>query len=387
MNYKIKYILAGLILIIFGCNKSQDSANYQQFIEVKYNQKQSLDVFATDIQQYYLLPGVAMAKINDTSIKEVAIKGWNKVRQGIALNSDSKFNIGSCGKSFTALLAATFVEEGRLSWETKISDIFSDMQIHEGFKDITLRQLLSHTAGIRHFWTDEEVFEVEEVIPNLEGTTIKKRKIFTEWNLSQKPYFDPGVYQYSNAAYVIIAAMLETISGKSFEQLMQARIFKPLNLESAEFGYPFLYDSTQPHRHMRRYNGRMGIVLNPENRMLDELFNPSGNISLTIEDFAKYVIFYIKALKGAETRIDYHLVQDLFKPVVDTERGNKVGMGWMIIYIDSVKTYGHTGSDGTSRSAMTIDPQTWNAVVFATNIGDDQAEVALINVVVELLGI
>jgi CubicO group peptidase (beta-lactamase class C family) len=328
-----------------------------------------------------------MAKINDHSIEKVAIKGWNKIRQGIPLNSASKFNIGSCGKSFTALLAATFVEEGSLSWETKISDVFSDMLIHKDFNDITLRQLLSHTAGIRHFWSDEDVFEVDEVIPGLQGSAVQKRWIFTEWNLSQKPYFETGTHQYSNAGYVIVAAILEKISGKSFEQLMQDRVFNPLNLKSAAFGYAYLRDATQPHRHMRRYVGGMGIELNSDSRILDNLFNPSGNISLTIEDFSKYVIFYIKALKGEETRIDYHLVQDLFKPVVETDKGNQVGMGWQIIYIDGVKTYGHTGADGTSRSAMAIDPATNKAVVFATNIGDDQAELALINVVIELLGI
>jgi len=385
MTNQIKKLLTALVLIILGCNKSPAPTDYLQFAEVKYNKEHSLDEFAADIQQHYLLPGMAVAKINNTSIKDVAIKGWNKIKNGTSLNNTSKFNIGSCGKSFTALLVATFVEEGRLSWETKISDVLTDMQIHEGFKNITIRQLLSHTAGIRHFWSDEDVFEVAEAIPGLNGSAVEKRCVFTEWNLSQKPYFEPGVYQYSNAGYVVVATMLEKLSGKSFEELIRARIFNPLNLSSAEFGYPFINNDEQPHRHMRRYIGGMGITLDPELRLIDELFNPAGNISLTIEDFAKYIIFYIKALKGEETLIDYHLVQELFKPVVDTEKGNQVGMGWQIIYIDGVKTYGHTGSDGTSRSVMTIDPQTWNAVVFATNIGDTQAEIALINVVIELL--
>ena len=389
MNNIQKTLTISIILFAFGCNKNQEPTNYQQFAEVNYNQVLSLDVFASEIIAHYQLPGVAMAKIKGFSIDEVAIKGWNKVRHGVPLNAGSKFNIGSCGKSFTALLTSTFVEKGLLTWETKVSDVFTEMNIHKDFRNVTLRQLLSHTAGIRHFWTDEEVFEVANIIPGLQGTTSEKRKLFSEWNLRQKSFFEPGVYQYSNGGYVIVAAMLEKVSGKSFELLLQDRVFAPLELESVVFGYAFLQDldSNQPHRHIRRYAGGMGIPLGSETRMMDALFNPAGNISLTIEDFSRYVIFNIRALKGENTVINSKIVQELFKPVVDTERGNKVGMGWYIIYIDSVKTYGHTGSDGTTRSAMSIDPETWKAVVFASNIGDSRAEMALINVVIELLGV
>ena len=136
--------------------------------------------------------------------------------------------------------------------------MFDSIQIHQGLADITIRQLLSHTAGIRQFWSDEEVFELSNIIPELTGTIIGKRKLFTAWNLSKEPVFPIGEHHYSNAGYVIVAAMLEKISGKSYEELLSERVFIPLNLKSPGFGYPFLKDSTQPHRHM--YRDEDGIV-------------------------------------------------------------------------------------------------------------------------------
>lgn len=385
MKNPIKQIIFGLILITFGCSKSTESTNYQQYAVVKYDEDKALDQFAAQLQQHYLLPGVAMAKICGTSLDEIAIVGRNKVKGGLALSKDSKFQIGSCGKSFTALLAVTFVEEGLISWDTRIDEVFTEMSIHLDFRKVTLKQLLSHTAGLRHFWSDEAVYEIEDVIPELKGTTTEKRGIFAAWNLGQKPYYKTGAYQYSNGGYIIAAAMLEKISGRSYEKLLEERVFKPLKLESAEFGYPVDYDPAQPYRHIRRYTGGLGISLNASERIADPIFNPAGFISLTIEDFAQFVIFHIKALKGEETVINSDIVQELFNPVINTEAGNEVGMGWQIIFIDGIKTFGHTGSDGTIRSVMSIDPESWKAIVFATNIGDEQSEMALVNAVVELL--
>ncbi len=373
---------------LFACNNPQtNNEGLNQFAEVKYNNRLPLDSFAVAIQHYYQLPGLAVAKMNSSGIEEFTITGKNKTQNGVLLNRNSKFQIGSCGKSFTALLVATFVEDDTLNWDTKISDVFTDMQIYKDYRDVTLRQLLSHTAGLQQFWTDDEVFNIRNTISGLKGSTVEKRKIFTQWNLSRHASFSPGEHHYSNGGYIIVAAMLEELTGKPYEKLMEQRVFRPLKLNTAEFGYPFLADSTQPHRHMNRNEAGTGITMDAQTRMPDPIFNPSGFISLSIEDFARYVIFHIQVLKGAETVINSRVVRELFKPVIRIDNNNEIGMGWQIISVNGTKTYGHTGSDGTIRSAMSINPKAGKAVVFATNIGDQRSEQALINVILELLNL
>ncbi len=369
-----------------GCNNPQTiNEDMNQFTEVNYDHSLPLDSFALAIQQHYKLPGCAIATINESIISEITIVGKNKTKDGTPLNENSKFQIASCTKSFTALLVTTFIEEESVDWDTKVSDVFNEIEIHTDFKDVTIRQLLSYTAGLQQFWTDDEVFNVQNTIPGLQGSTIEKRRIFTEWNLNQPAAFTIGEHHYSNGGYVVIAALLEKLSGMPYEELMQERIFQALGLNSAEFGYPFLLDSSQPHRHMDRDENGIGITMNDQDRIPDPIFNPSGFISLSIEDFAKYVKFNIQALKGDETNIDYRIVQELFIPVVKIDENTEVGLGWQIIYVNGKKTFGHTGSDGTIRSAMSIDPESGKAVVFATNIGDQFSEIAMINVILELL--
>ncbi len=389
-------LVSGFVVIVisgflttnqYSCNNPQNgNRGLNQFTDVNYNNSLPLDSFALAIKKHYQLPGLAIATIRNSNINEITIVGNNKSHEGIPLDRNSKFQIASCTKSFTALLVASFVDEGSTNWDTKISDVFTEMEIHDDYQDITVRQILSHTAGLPQFWTDDEVFNVRNLIPNLKGSTYEKRKIFTQRNLNQAAPTTAGEYNYSNGGYVIVAAMMEKLSGKPYEILMKERIFEPLGISSAEFGYPFIYDSTQPHRHMNRDENGIGITMDAQTRMPDPIFNPCGFISLSIEDFAQYILFHTQALRGEDTEIvSGSIVLELFKKVISVDDHTASGMGWQIIYVNGTKTYGHTGSDGTIRGAMSIDPKTGNAVVFVTNIGDQRSELAMVNVIVELL--
>ncbi|NOY49533.1 MAG: beta-lactamase family protein [Chlorobi bacterium] len=368
-----------VILSSIGCERSLTAQHDNNDNNI------DLDSFALAIKQQYMLPGLAIATIKDSKISDIAVVGMNKAQKGYPLSVESKFQIASCTKSFTALLVATFVEENLISWETKISDVFKDISIHKGYQNITIRQVLSHTAGLAQFWTDGEVFGIKNIIPDLNGSISERRRKFTQWNLSQKPPFTVGEHHYSNGGYVIIAALLEEISGKSFEMLMKQRIFRKLELNSAEFGYPFLYDTSQPYRHMYRDENNIGISMDRTTRIPDEIFNPSGFISLTIKDFARYASFYTKVLKGEDAGFNRKAVMELFKPVVKLENTNEIGLGWQIIKVNGIATYGHTGSDKTMRSAIAINPETGNAVVFTTNIGDRESELAMVSVIYKIL--
>ena len=377
---KISYFIL-TVSIVVSCNNKSTSDKTQ----IKYQKNESLDSFAAKINDHYKLPGIAIALINKDSITDIVVKGKNKTLDGTDLNINSKFQIGSCGKAFTSFLVATLIEQGFMKWDTKLFDVFKDINIHPDLKNVTIKQLLSHTSGIRTFSSDKEVFDIHSIIPQLEGNTCQKRKLFTKWNLEQEPGFKVNEYHYSNAGYIIIAAMLEEMFGMSYESLMKKNVFDILDLESAEFGYPFIKDIAQPFRHRYRDQNGTGIPLKENERAIDNIFNPAGFISLSIKDFAKFVLVNKKILKGKETTFDSIIFKEMFEPVIRNENGNEIGLGWQVIYVNGIKTYGHTGSDKTIRAAMSINPKTDQAIVFATNIGDEISEIAMVNVILELL--
>ncbi len=380
MKALIIFITILSLFIVISC---QNKSSFEE-TRVIYQKNESLESFASKIKDHYKLPGLAIAFINNDSVTST-VQGKNKTTTGTDLNLNSKFQIGSCGKAFTSLLVATMIEQGFMNWDTKLCEVFKNINIHPDLENVTVKQLLSHTSGIRSFSSDEEVFNIQNIIPDLKGNTKQKLKIFTKWNIEQKPFYNIGKYHYSNAGYIIVASMLEEIFGMTYENLMKKNVFDPLNLETAEFGYPFIKDASQPHRHMFRDANDKGITLKENERIPDEIFNPAGFISLTIKDFAKFVLIHKKALNNEETPFDNAIIKQLFKPVVKLENGYEIALGWQIINANGIKTYGHTGSDKTIRAGMSINPKTNQAVVFTTNIGDEVSEIAMVNVILELL--
>jgi hypothetical protein len=123
---------------------------------------------------------------------------------------------------------------------------------------------------------------------------------------------------------------------------MKQRVFQILEHNSAEFGYPFLYDTSQPFRHMYQDENSIGIPLDSTASIPDGIFNPSGFISSTTIDFAGYASFYTKVLKGENTRFNRKTVLELFDPVVKFENTNEICLGWQIIKVNGIITFGHT---------------------------------------------
>ena len=138
------------------------------------------------------------------------------------------FSIGSCAKSMTAVVAAALVEEGLISWDTKPLDVYPELtgEINADFQNITLKDLLSHQAGVEPFY-DGGIFNLHSDYPFITGSPEEQRKIFAIWQFKRPPVNDPGTFVYSNGGYAVAAAMLEEVSGNSWEQLIMQRLFKP----------------------------------------------------------------------------------------------------------------------------------------------------------------
>ncbi len=393
---KLLYALLFSALFLSACGQAEEIVtdgagtqpnSFDQLRNVRYDQAEPLEVFLVEIGKYYQLPGVAAAFVQHGMVREQSVVGTNKAVHGTALSLDSKFQIASCNKSFTSLLVGTFVQEGGLSWDTRIGDIFPQWknQMLPHYRTVTMRQLLSHTAGIMPFSSDEDYFSVFDVVPGLEGTLPEQRRRFALWNFRQTPANGIGEFNYSNGGYVIVAAMLEQLTGRSYEALVAERIFERLGLASAEFGYAFLNDESQPWRHYERDDTGFGMPLDEDARPLAELFNPAGSMSMSISDFARYVSSYLQAGEDGEVLISNEIRDELFAPVVARAENDSYALGWAIRTVNGTVVATHSGSDQTVFAMMSIDLSSSSAVVAVTNIGGQRSEFALINIVLELL--
>ena len=142
-------------------------------------------------------------------------------------SSKSKIAIASCSKWLSAALVMTFVDEGKLSLEDSVGKFLPAMT-KNGKGGIKIWQCLSHLTGIKSGSLRESLKEMKEV--NSMDEAIEK--------IAQQPFeSEPGkTFRYSNTGLQIAGAILEKISGKSFQDLFIERIAKPCDMKNTDFG-------------------------------------------------------------------------------------------------------------------------------------------------------
>ncbi len=151
--------------------------------------------------------------------------GYADIATNISNTSETKFRIGSITKTFTATLIMKAVEMGEISLDDTIEKYFPSVQ---NANKITVRHLLNHRSGINNF-TDRSFFSWHNkpITPSALLDTIVNKGIG----------FEPDAkYAYSNSNYVLLTFVLENIFEKSYAQILEQHIVKPLGLENTSYG-------------------------------------------------------------------------------------------------------------------------------------------------------
>ena len=143
----------------------------------------------------------------------------------VPMRTDAVFRIGSTTKQFTAALVMSFVEEGRLRLDAHVSDYLPDYPARSG-RQITLRQLLTHTSGIPEYVVRDSFLDKFAPGYNSPASLVAR---FARLPLE----FTPGSrWSYSNSNFVLLGAILERVSGRSYSDLVASRLAGPLGMTS-----------------------------------------------------------------------------------------------------------------------------------------------------------
>jgi CubicO group peptidase (beta-lactamase class C family) len=235
----------------------------------------------------------------------LANREWN-----IPNDLQTKFEIGSMTKQFTALLVLQFVNEGKISLEGHISDYLSYYRKDTGTL-VTVRELLSHTSGIPNF------INMPGFLDGAASRTHYSVRDFAEKYCSGDLHFEPGTkFEYSNSGYFLLGAILEQLSSESYEQLLTDRIFGPLGMKGS--GYT-QYEPILPHRAM----GYERLTAGFRNARYYDMSIPfaAGALYSTVGD----VFLWDQALYG-ERLLPPRLRDLLFTPNLEN-----YGFGWEIL--------------------------------------------------------
>jgi CubicO group peptidase (beta-lactamase class C family) len=274
----------------------------------KYKDDNSIriDSILSFYYQKGLFNGAALVKYQGKIIYEKGF-GFADKNTKRANSGQTQFRIGSTSKQFTAMLIMQLVNENKLSLNDSAGKYLP------GFSNggVTIEQLLTHQSGIPDYLSDDEYLAK---ILTKEYSTGQLIKQFCSDSLE----FTPGTQiQYSNAGYVVLAGIIEKISGKKYGDVLAEKIFIPLNMTQSYFG-------KEGHDLSKLAIG----YVNDEPELIYPVQNVvgAGGITSTAADLA----LWNDALSSNQL-LSTEKMQELFKPrIAWDEWGAYYGYGWMI---------------------------------------------------------
>lgn len=179
--------------------------------------------------KYRQFNGTALVAENGKVIYKGAF-GMANMEWNIPNAPETKFRLGSITKQFTAVLTLQLVEQGKIKLDGKISDYLPDYRKDIGDK-VTIHHLLTHTSGIPSYTGQPGFFENVSRNPYKVSDFVAK---YTSGDLE----FDPGSkYAYNNSGYFLLGAIIERVTGKTYEQVLQENVFNPLGMKNTGYDH------------------------------------------------------------------------------------------------------------------------------------------------------
>lgn len=291
-------------------------------------------------------PGLVYSIVEDGEVSSYA---YGVVSKGgdARLTADTPFVIASISKSFTAMAVMKLVEDGAIDLDNKIANYMT------AFKDqpsgvITTRQLLSHTSGYSTKQGNDTDIDRRQDKDALQ----RQVKRIAQWS---PPHAPDTRWQYSNANYIILGALIEELSGQEFAAYIQTEILQPIEMTQSFVAdgesYQKIADGHQP------WFGTKRLLIN--NRT-DRVTAPAGGVIATASDLGLYLSIM---LNGKDDVITAKSKTIMMQPA--SAASPFYGLGW---YIDAGNnTVNHSGLSPGIETLAIFSPEKRKGVVILIN--------------------
>lgn len=319
---------------------------------------QKTKLFADSIRTQYKIPELSYAVVNSSTTVEMAAVGKHSIDLPDTATLNDRFHIGSNTKAMTAFMIASYVEKGKLKWTTKFFDVFPEWKgkSNPAYINITLQDLLSHKAGIQPFQGENG-----PPIPDFKGTNPEKRKQFGQYVLTLDPVQpdEQNPFIYSNAGYTLATLMIEKVTHKSWEQLVDKVFNKDLKL-NVQLSWPENQKRKDTWGHTTE-NDILKPVPSTNDYHLDYT-EPAGDLNIKLKDYIKFIRLNLKGLKGQ----DNYLKAETYKFIHNGVKN--YSLGWFNIYENGNELSVHSGTGAfTYFTIVHIDRLRGLAYIIFTN--------------------
>ena len=313
--------------------------------------------YADSIRKAYNIPELSYAFVTEKSIIEIQALGLHSIELSDSATLNDRFHIGSNTKAMTTFVIAKYVEKGKLKWTTKFFDIFPEWKETSkvDYYNITLQDLLSHRAKIQAFQGDND-----PIIPDFKGTKQEKRNQFGKFVLTLNPLEIDSTHKfnYSNAGYTLATLILEKVTQKSWEQLVEKVFNKDLKL-NVKFSWPENQNIKDTWGHSFENDKLTPVPSNTDYHL--DFTEPAGDINIKLKNYAKFIQLNLKGLNGHNNYLTAKTYKFIHKGI------ENYALGWYNIYENRKELSTHSGTAGTYYTLVHIDRVNGRAYIIFTN--------------------
>jgi CubicO group peptidase (beta-lactamase class C family) len=334
-----------------------------------------LDAFVERARQSFEVPGIAVAIVKEGQVVVAKGYGVRKLGEPTPVDAYTLFGIASNTKAFTTATLATLVDEGKISWDDPVINYLPNFQMSDPYvtREMTVRDLLVHRSGLGlgagdlMFWPHTN-FTRDEILHNLRYV-----KLATSFR---------SHYAYDNVLYLVAGQIIPAVTGKSWNEYIEERIFKPLGMTHSNTSVADFRPGDNVATPHSKIEGKVTPI--PYNNLDNNA--PAGAINSCVSDMIKWITVQLngglisKTAEG-ETRLfsarqnremwSAHTIMPIVDPPppLAATRPNFLAyaLGWWVQDYRGHKIVSHTGGLAGLVSRVTLVPDLHLGMVVLTN--------------------
>ncbi|MBC3874358.1 serine hydrolase [Undibacterium flavidum] len=344
-----------------------------------------IDAVVESAMKTFNVPGISVAVIKDDQVVHSKGYGVRSIKSKLAMDEHTLVGIASNSKAFTAAALAILVDEKKLKWNEKVTNIIPEFKLYNPYvtDEFTVLDLMTHRSGLGlgagdlMFFPDGSDFTLKDVIHNLRF--LKPVSSFR------------AKYDYDNNLYIVAGEVIKRVSGMSWEDFIEQRIMKPLAMnESAASITRLKHGENQVDPHVPVNGALQTVPFRP-----NEVINAAGGIYSNIHDMSLWVRMQLnKGTYGTENkqRLFSEKVQhEMWSPQTILQTGTNTGtynthfasygIGWGLSDVKGYKQVAHTGGLLGMVTQVTLIPELKLGIIVLTNQESGAAFTSITNTI------
>ncbi len=314
------------------------------------------------------IPGLSVAVAVDNKIQYGKGFGWADIENAVPVKTSTAFRTASIAKALTATAVMQLVEQGKIELDGPIQKYCAAFP--EKDQPITVRHLLTHQSGIRHYKSRVEAASTDHY-----ASIADSLKVFKDEPL----LFEPGAkFSYTTYGYSVLGCAIEGASGMKYEAYLAKQVFQPSGMERTRVDDVFAVIPDRARGYLKldissmlmlsegaRKQVKAGDVINAPLHDTSVKI-PGGGLLSTAVDLAKFAIALNTGKLVKRATLDQMWTEQKAKD----GKATSYGLGWEVFQVGDQKIVLHGGNQAGARSQLGLMPAKGFVIVVMTNLSD-----------------